>query len=133
MKTKGNLPMMNAVSILLTILHLWKQDSICTDSNKDSEIQSYTKAECKLFMNSPGTHQDKPQEAIFDSDSFLIQVDSGASCSISNCKAHFKLLKLIDPKDPHNIYGLTGEESHIKGKGTLKWKIEDDDSDVHTI
>jgi hypothetical protein len=109
MKTKGNLSMMNAVSILLTILHLWKQDSICTDSNKDSMIQSYTKAECKLFMNPPGTHQDKPQEAIFDSDSFLIQVDSGASCSISNCKAHFnKLLKLIDPKDPHNIYGLTG-------------------------
>jgi hypothetical protein len=83
--------------------------------------------------NLPGTHRDKPQEAIFDSDSFLIQVNSGASRSISNCKAHFKSLEPIDPKGSHKISSLTGEDSPIKGKGTLKWKIEDDDSAVHMI
>ena len=87
----------------------------------------------KCSTNSTGTHRDKPQGAIFDSDSFLIQVDSGASRSISNCKAHFESLEPIDPKDPHKISGPTGEESPIKGKGTLKWKIEDDDGAVHTI
>jgi hypothetical protein len=84
--------------------------------------------------NSPGTHRDKPQEALFDSNSFLIQVDSGASCSISNCKAHFETLEPIDPKGSHKISGPTGEESPIKAKGTLKWKIEDDDDGaVHMI
>jgi hypothetical protein len=83
--------------------------------------------------NSPGNHQDKPQEAIFDSDSSLIQVVSGASRSISNCKAHFESLEPIDPKGSHKISGPTGEESPIKGKGTLKWKIEDDDGAVHMI
>mmetsp|Transcript_11647 Transcript_11647/g.21160 ORF Transcript_11647/g.21160 Transcript_11647/m.21160 type:complete len:157 (-) Transcript_11647:17-487(-) len=55
--------------------------------------------------------RDKAQEAIFDSDSFLIQVDSGASRSISNCKADFESLEPIDPKDSHKISGPTGEES----------------------
>ncbi len=122
---------MNAVLILPTILHLRKQVSICMDSNKDSKIQSKLYANCSA--NSPGTHRDKPQEAIFDSNSFLIQVDSRASCSISNCKAHFESLEPIDPKGSHKISGPTGEESTIKGKGTLKWKIEDDDGAVHTI
>jgi hypothetical protein len=95
------------------------------------------KATPKLYTNcftsTPGTHQDKAQEAIFDSDSFLIQVDSEASSSISDCKAHFESLKPINPKDPHKISGPTGEESPIKGKGTLKWKIGDDDGAVHII
>jgi hypothetical protein len=67
------------------------------------------------------------------SDSFLIQINSGASCSISNCKEHFKSLKPINPSGPRKIHGLSGEESPIKGKGMLKWKIEDDNSTVDMI
>jgi hypothetical protein len=70
---------------------------------------------------------------IFDSDSFLIQINSGASQSISNDKSHFESIKPLDTNDPAGILGPTGEKSPIKGKGTIRWKIEDDNGMVHTI
>ena len=91
----------------------------------------------RLFANSsqnvPGNRRNRPQDAIFDSDSFLIQIDSGASRSISNKREHFESIEPLDVNEPNRICGPTGEESPIKGKGTLNWKIEDDDGVVHTI
>ena len=91
----------------------------------------------RLFANSsqnvPGKRRDRPQDAIFDSDSFLIQIDSGASRSISNKREHFESIEPLNVNKLNRICGPTGEESPIKGKGTLNWKIEDDDGVVHTI
>jgi len=84
-------------------------------------------------QHAPGQRQNRPQDAIFDSDSFLIQVDNGASRSISNDRSHFESIEPLDKDDPTIVLGPTGEESPIKGKGTIKWKIEDDDGVVHTI
>jgi hypothetical protein len=81
----------------------------------------------------PGSRRDRPQEAIFDSDSFVITVDNGASRSIGNNKAHFDSIEPLGPNDPAAILGPSGEASPIKGKGTLSWRIEDDDGIVHTI
>jgi hypothetical protein len=55
---------------------------------------------------------------IFNSDSFPIQIDSGASQRISNDKSHFESIKPLEINDPAGILGLTGEKSPIKGKGT---------------
>jgi hypothetical protein len=70
---------------------------------------------------------------IFDSDSFPIQIDSGASRSISNDNSHFESIEPLDTNDPAGILGPTGDKSPIKGKGTIRWKIEDDNGVVHTI
>jgi hypothetical protein len=70
---------------------------------------------------------------ILNSDSFPIQIDSGASQSISNDKSYFESIKPLETNDPAGILGLTGEKSPIKGKGTIRWNIEDDNSMVHTI
>ena len=81
----------------------------------------------------PGLRRNSPQDARFDSDSFIIQVDDGASRSISNNKSHFESIEPLKITDPHGVTGPSGETVPIKGKGTLKWQIEDDDGVVHTI
>jgi hypothetical protein len=52
-----------------------------------------------------------PQDVIFHSDSFPVQIDSGASQSISNDKSHFKSIESLDTNDPAGILGLTEEKS----------------------
>ena len=75
----------------------------------------------------------RPIDDPFDSDSFIIMVDSGASRCISNNKAHFESIGPLEPGDPGGVMGPSGEKSPVKGKGTIKWKIEDDDGVVHTL
>jgi hypothetical protein len=91
----------------------------------------------RLFANSsqhvPGQRRNRPQDVTFDSDSFLIHVDNCASRSISNDKSHFESIRPLDPSDNDRIYGPSGEAAPIKGKGTIKWRIEDDDGVIHTI
>jgi hypothetical protein len=70
---------------------------------------------------------------IFDSNSFPIQINASASRSILNDKSHFESIEPLDTNDPAGILGPTGEKSPIKGKGTIRWKIEDDNGMVHTI
>jgi hypothetical protein len=70
---------------------------------------------------------------MFHSNSFPVQINVGASQSISNDKSHFESIEPLDTNDPAGILGLTGEESPIKGKGTIRWKNEDDNGMVHTI
>ena len=63
----------------------------------------------------------------------LHHVDSGASRCISNNKSHFESIEPLEPGDPGGVMGPSGEKSPVRGKGTIKWKIEDDDGVVHTI
>ena len=81
----------------------------------------------------PGLRRNGPQDVVFDSDSFIIQVDDGASRSISNNKSHFESIEPLKITDPHGVTGPSGKTVPIKGKGTLKWQIEDDDGVVHMI
>ena len=65
----------------------------------------------------------------FDSDSFIIGVDTHASCTMSNNKNHFKgtLTKAVGCID-----GIDGSVK-ILGRGTVHWDIADDSGKVHTI
>ena len=70
------------------------------------------------------------QPCQFDSNSFLIGIDNHATKMISNDKSHF-----IGPIRPTNI-GVKGFGNNMvkaSGKGTVKWKIEDDEGKVHVI
>ena len=65
----------------------------------------------------------------FDSDSYPILVDSGASYSISNDINDFTK----PPKESSiRIRGYNGSYSKTK-VGTVKWNIQDDDGKIHTI
>jgi hypothetical protein len=137
-----DLPAKDAISILQAILHRWQQEEIIY-GNKKRSAQIATKTTkysvkpqllaCNAQHDITGKRRHSPQDVIFDSDSFLIQIDSNASRSISNDKSHFESIEYLDANDPAGILGPTGERSPIKGKGTIKWKIEDDNGVVHTI
>ena len=58
----------------------------------------------------------------FDSDSFLIGVDNHATTTISNDKSHFTNI---------GVKGFGNNMVKATDKGTLKWKIEDDEDKVH--
>ena len=66
---------------------------------------------------------------IFDSDSFQIGIDNHSSYSISNNLEHF-----IAPLRPLHTQLLgTNSISAIKGRGTICWKIDDDNGCTHLI
>lgn len=69
-------------------------------------------------------------EVAFDTDSFLIGVDSHASRSLSNDKHHFKNYR---PVHQNKIIEGVGGNLIIKGVGTIVWRIEDDAGQVHKI
>lgn len=69
-------------------------------------------------------------EVAFDTDSFLIGVDSHASRTLSNDKQHFKHYRPVHSNK--TIEGVGGNLM-IKGIGTIVWKIEDDAGQVHQI
>jgi hypothetical protein len=52
---------------------------------------------------------------------------------MGNNKDHFELIDPLEPGDPTGVPGPSGEMIPIKGKGTVKWNIEDDDGIVHMI
>jgi hypothetical protein len=60
-----------------------------------------------------------------------MRVDGNASYCIANCKDQFDgNLKLVE--GDHQVDGI-GLEIAIKGIGTFKFRLEDDDGQVHTI
>ena len=81
----------------------------------------------------PTKNRVTPQRIAFDSDSFRISVDDCSSRTMSNNKRHFESISALDPGDPGYVNGPSGEAIPIKGKGTVKWRIEDDEGQVHTI
>jgi hypothetical protein len=66
----------------------------------------------------------------FDSDSFFIGIDNHASRCMANAPHLFEDLQLID--NAGEVNGI-GEGLAIKGKGTFKFSIEDDNGKIHTI
>ena len=63
----------------------------------------------------------------FDADYFLLTWDIGASCCMSNNRAHFIQ---ICPAPDTAVKGI-GEGLIAEGKGTVAWHIQDDDGVVH--
>ena len=66
----------------------------------------------------------------YDSDSFTIGIDNHASRCMSNDIKHF-----ITPLTPTPSTRLRGAGGNlvVKGEGTVRWKIEDDNGKVHTM
>jgi hypothetical protein len=65
----------------------------------------------------------------FDTNSFVIGVDTFASITLGNCLDLFEDLKMHDDTDVKGIQrGLD-----IKGTGTFKFHITDDEGGVHLI
>ena len=67
---------------------------------------------------------------MFDSDSFIIGVDNLASRRIYNQRYNF--ITNFYPLPHRHTQGIGGQIS-IKGKVTIRWKIEDDEDRVHTL
>jgi hypothetical protein len=74
------------------------------------------------FLNNPAVR--------FDSDSFFIGINNHASRCMANAPHLFEDLQLID--NAGEVNGI-GEGLAIKGKGTFKFSIEDDNGKIHTI
>ena len=66
----------------------------------------------------------------FDTDSFLIGVDTHATQCISPNIDHFQGLT---PMSNQFCQGFEGQQAEIKGKGTLIFRIEDDNGAIHSI
>ena len=81
------------------------------------------------FLALQGAYLDDPAVR-FDSDSFFIGIDNHASRCMANAPHLFENLQLID--NAGEVHGI-GEGLAIKGKGTFKFSIEDDDGKNHTI
>ena len=65
----------------------------------------------------------------FDSDSYKLMLDDGASACITNCKDDF----VEPPKDvDRKVKGIKGH-ADATHRGTLKWYLEDDTGLVHVI
>ncbi len=65
----------------------------------------------------------------FDTDSFVIGVNTFASITLGNCPDQFKDLKMHNNMEVEGIQGGLD----IKGTGTFKFYIEDDEGGVHLI
>jgi hypothetical protein len=68
----------------------------------------------------------------FDTNSFVIGVDTFASVTLENHPNQFEDLKLHGEKDKLEVEGIKGGLD-IKGTGTFKFHIEDDKGGVHLI
>jgi hypothetical protein len=68
----------------------------------------------------------------FNTDSFVIGVDTYASVTMGNCPDQFEDLKLHSGKEDTEVEGIKGG-LEIMGTGTFKFHIEDNDGGVHLI
>ncbi len=70
-----------------------------------------------------------PEIARFDTNSYKICVDTGASCSMSGDITHFEDLIPVQ----HQVSGISDKRLQAKGKGTLVFHIQDDKGMTCTI
>ena len=84
-------------------------------------------------MTSTSIQRKGPINKPFDSDSFIIHIDNGASATMSNKRDHFETLHPLKPNESNHIAGVNGGVIPVKGRGTVKWKLEDDDGVIHEI
>jgi hypothetical protein len=77
-------------------------------------------------------NKDLPTDAngTYDTDSFLIGIDSHASRCISNRINHF--ITALTPTKAQ-VQGIGNELLQVKGEGMLEWPIEDDLGRTHKI
>jgi hypothetical protein len=77
----------------------------------------------------PHQKTDPKDDLIFDSDSYQIMVDNGASYSISN-----KIDDFIEPptKSGPKIQGFAGSQT-TSLIGTVQWHVTDDEGRTHSI
>jgi hypothetical protein len=68
----------------------------------------------------------------FNTNSFVIGVDTYTLVTMENCPDQFKDLKLYNGKDDTEVEGLKGG-LEIKGTGTFKFHTKDDDEGVYLI
>ncbi len=68
----------------------------------------------------------------FDTNSFLIGINTFASVTLGNHPNQFEDLKLHGEKDNAEVEGIKGG-SDIKGTGTFKFHIKDDEGGLHLI
>jgi hypothetical protein len=68
----------------------------------------------------------------FDTNSFVIGVDTLTSVTLGNHPNQFEEIKLHSKKDEAEVEGIKGGLG-IKGTGTFKFHIEDDKEGVHLI
>jgi hypothetical protein len=52
---------------------------------------------------------------------------------MSNKQDHLETLHPLKPNKSNHIAGINGRVIPVKGRGTVKWKIEDDDGVIHEI
>jgi hypothetical protein len=52
---------------------------------------------------------------------------------MSNKQDHFETLHPLKPNKSNHIAGINGGVIPVKGRGTVKWKIEDDGRVIHEI
>jgi hypothetical protein len=81
------------------------------------------------FLALQGAFLDNPAVR-FDSDSFSIGIHNHASRCMANTPHLFENLHLIN--DVGEVNGI-GDGLAIKGKGTFKFSIKDDNGNIHTI
>ena len=83
-------------------------------------------------MEFQGVHQGSHLTSVrFDSDSYLMDVDGHVLYCMANRTDQFDGdLKLVE--GDHQVDGI-GSGIAIKGIGTFKFKLEDDNGQVHTI
>ena len=91
----------------------------------------FRRARTNVVLSTTSTvDPDHPHQSNFDTDSFIIGLDNHASRTLSNNKHHF--VGYIRKLENVYINGISGR-LQIRGIGTVRWKIEDDNGRVHTI
>ena len=73
------------------------------------------------------------QNTTFDPDLFPIGIDTFDSCCMSNDINHFETFQLSTPNRRGKVKVANGGNMVVKGKGTIMWKLEDDEGVVHNI
>ena len=76
-------------------------------------------------------HQDKSFKCNFDTDGFMIGVDTLCSRTMSGCKTHFRSLR--DPTTVDQVQGIGDSSMKIEGIGTFFFSLHDDDGKYHTF
>jgi hypothetical protein len=75
-------------------------------------------------MRSTPIQRKGPINKPLNSDSFVIHVDNGALATMSNKRDHFETLHPLTPSKSNHIAGVNGGVIPVKGRGTVKWKLE---------
>ena len=97
--------------------------------NTNDNIKSESSEKRYKIRSTRTKHRYGVRKVVFDSDSVHISVDNKASTSISPHSQDFEgAIKMVDITVDGIASGLTAV-----GKGTLKWKWQDDEGVTHTF